>query len=223
MVAVSPAVGRDAASRTASCQEVVGERVEAGGEERVRTGRRIRGEVVEGERVAGAGQARVRGWLPGMRQDRERGREGREVAVGEGLVGRYGRGGRGRGAFPGGVCGVATAQLFEEFALAPAAQQQKDERVGVQETGHLVAEGGHMFAGPAVVGTGTAGVEIARGGQQSDTGLGRRVDQRVRHLLGEQRGKVTGAGGDSVQEHVPVGVGERPQTQLGAVGAGRLP
>lgn len=189
----------------------------------MRAGGRVRGEVVEGERVAGAGQRRVRGWLAGLRRHRERGGQRREEAVGQGFARRYGRGGGGRGAFPGTVRRAASAQLLDEFALTAAAQQQEDERVGVQQAGHLVAEGGDVLAGPAVVGTGAARVEVVRGGQQAGARLGRRVDEGVRHLLGEQRREMVGPGCDGVEEGVPAGVGEGAKPQLGTVRTGRLP
>lgn len=183
-------------------------------------GGRVRGELVEGERVPAAGQARVRRRLPGVRLHRERGGQRRQEAVGERVLRRYGGGGGGLGPLPCGVRGVAVAQVLQEFALAPAAQEQQDERIGVQEPGHLVAERRHVLAGPAVVGAGAAGVQVVRRREQRDPGGGRRVGQGVRHLLGEQRGKVAGAGGDRVEEDVPVGVGEGAQPQFGAVGPG---
>lgn len=135
---------------------------------------------------------------------------------GRAVRGRLGGGGRMGAGLAGGEGGVPAGERVEEFAFAAAAHQQQDERVGVQEAGDLEAERGGVFAGPALVGAGAAGDEVARPREEAHLALGQGPGQ----LLGQQGRELPGLRGDGVQESVPLLVAEGPEADLGAVGAG---
>jgi len=98
--------------------------------------------------------------------------------------------------------------MVEDVVAGPAAEQQEDEGIVVEEPGDLVAEGGGVLAGefPAVAGAG--GVEVADAGEQRYAGVGSSLDQVVRHLTVEQCRDVPRTRRHPVEEPAPRVVGQ---------------
>lgn len=193
----------------------LGDRIAAGGEQRMRAGSRVRGQLVQRERVRAARRARVGRRLLGMRGRWQRRRERWQRPPGDGITGPNAGEGR-RFLLLGGAGragGVAAGQRVQQLAFPAAAQQEQHEGVFVQQTCHLVAEGCRVLAGVAEVGAAAVRFELARAGEQRDPAL----RERLGHLLVEQRGDVPRPLGGRFQETVPVAVGQRPHADLHAI------
>ncbi len=193
------------------------DRVAAGGEQGVRPGGGVRGQLVQREGVRAAGGRRVGRGLFGVRGRGQRRRQGREGAWREGVTGPH-AGERLRFFVLGGTRragGAQPGQRVEQVPFTAAAQQEQDEGVGVQQPGGLVAEGGGMLAGVTPVGAAALRFQVAGARQQGHAA----VREGVGHLLVEERRDVPGPVDGGVQEPLPVGVVERAQPHLHTVRA----